>query len=68
MENQPPLTVSADDIAFFLEAVGKCCHEIEFAMDLIDGIIAKSGLGQHAANELNGVFDDLSQRKARVIP
>ncbi len=44
---QPPLTITANQVDQFLVACDKTCGEFEFATKTIDGIIAKSGLGQH---------------------
>ncbi|MDY0165520.1 MAG: aminotransferase class III-fold pyridoxal phosphate-dependent enzyme [Thermoguttaceae bacterium] len=46
---QPPLTVTPEQVDHFLAACDDTCGEIEFATKTIDGIIAKSGLGQHQA-------------------
>jgi putrescine aminotransferase len=53
---QPPLTISADQVDQFLAACYETCGEIEFSTKTIDGIIAKSGLGQHqGSHRHNGV-------------
>lgn len=48
---QPPLTVTPDQVEQFLAAFDETCSEIEFATKTIDGIIAKSGLGQHQGSQ-----------------
>jgi hypothetical protein len=48
---QPPLTISDEEVAHFLEAAEQCCSEINFSNKMIDGIIAKSGLGQHQGGQ-----------------
>jgi len=47
---QPPLGITAEQVSRFLTAVDACTAEIDFSNRTIDGIIAKSGLGQHQAN------------------
>jgi acetylornithine/succinyldiaminopimelate/putrescine aminotransferase len=44
---QPPLTVTADEIAAFLDAMREICDESEFVQRLFDGVVAKTTLGQH---------------------
>src|SRR3990172_5841794 len=44
---QPPLTITAGEVTRFLKAVEDCCLEIEFCLNLVDGVVAKSSLGQH---------------------
>jgi putrescine aminotransferase len=46
---QPPLTISEDQVNEFLTALEATCREVQFAHNLFDGIIAKSGTGQHQA-------------------
>ncbi len=53
---QPPLTITHEQIERFLAACDETCGEIEFATKTIEGVIAKSGLGQHQGNQRpNGV-------------
>ncbi len=58
---QPPLTISAAEVSHFLNSVGACCREIEFSNKMIDGILAKSGLGQHEANQQGKQDGDASR-------
>jgi hypothetical protein len=44
---EPPLTVTAEEVARFLKAAEACCLEADFCNNLVDGIVAKTGLGQH---------------------
>ena len=44
---EPPLTVTAAEVARFLQAAEACCLEADFCNNLVDGIVAKTGLGQH---------------------
>jgi putrescine aminotransferase len=60
---QPPLTISADEIDYFLECITECCGELDVAIRMIDGIIAKSGLGQLSVD----VKKDLNNRAARLV-
>jgi len=46
---QPPLTVSADEIAVFLGAMRQICDESEFVQRLFDGVVAKTTLGRTRA-------------------
>ncbi|HUY35041.1 MAG TPA: aminotransferase class III-fold pyridoxal phosphate-dependent enzyme [Pirellulales bacterium] len=48
---QPPLTVSAEEIASFLRAVRQICDESEFVQRLFDGVVAKTTLGQHQGGQ-----------------
>lgn len=47
---QPPLVVTQEQVDRFLIACDETCGEVEFATKTIEGIIAKSGLGQHQGN------------------
>jgi putrescine aminotransferase len=47
---EPPLTLTAEHADQFLNALEQTCEEIDFSTGLIDGMIAKTGLGQHNAN------------------
>jgi acetylornithine/succinyldiaminopimelate/putrescine aminotransferase/predicted amino acid dehydrogenase len=51
---QPPLTITADEVTQFLQAMGDSCLEADFANSLVDGTVAKSGLGQYAGKAENG--------------
>ncbi len=53
MRIQPPLTITEDQVAQFLEALNQTCSEVDYSTKLIDGMIAKSGIGQHDASLLN---------------
>ncbi len=44
---EPPLSVTAEEVARFLQAAEACCLEADFCNNLVDGIVAKTGLGQH---------------------
>jgi acetylornithine/succinyldiaminopimelate/putrescine aminotransferase/predicted amino acid dehydrogenase len=46
---QPPLTITEEQVNEFLTALDTTCREVQFAHNLFDGIIAKSGTGQHQA-------------------
>ena len=48
---QPPLTVSAEEIAAFLNAMRQICDESEFVQRLFDGVVAKTTLGQHQGGQ-----------------
>lgn len=50
---QPPLIVTDEETDTFLDAFGQCVIEIDFGVNTIDGIIAKSGLGQLAVQLQN---------------
>lgn len=47
---QPPLTISEDEVSQFLTALDQTCAEIDYSTGLIDGMIAKSSIGQHDAS------------------
>ncbi len=44
---QPALTITADEVSRFLAAMEDCCLEADFANHIVDGTVAKSGLGQY---------------------
>jgi acetylornithine/succinyldiaminopimelate/putrescine aminotransferase/predicted amino acid dehydrogenase len=44
---QPPLTITEEEVDRFLLALNASCLEIELAHHLFDGLIAKTGSGQH---------------------
>lgn len=44
---EPPLTLSAEEAAEFLQAIDKCCHEVESVFSTFDQMVAKAVLGQH---------------------
>lgn len=46
---QPPLTITAAEIDRILTALAQTCEEIEYSTGLIDGMIAKTGIGEHDA-------------------
>jgi len=46
---QPPLTISAEQVEYFLAAVGQCCRVLDASYKMFTGVTAKSGLGQHQA-------------------
>ncbi|HEV3021824.1 MAG TPA: aminotransferase class III-fold pyridoxal phosphate-dependent enzyme [Pirellulales bacterium] len=48
---QPPLTVTAEEIAAFLDAMRQICDESEFVQRLFDGVVAKTTLGQHEGGQ-----------------
>jgi putrescine aminotransferase len=50
---QPPLLLTSAEAAQFLEAVDRCCAEIESVYDTFDQMIAKAVLGKHG-QEPNG--------------
>jgi len=51
---QPPLTITAQQIDEFLNALEQTCSEIDYSAGLLDGMIAKSGIGHHNASQRNG--------------
>jgi len=61
---QPPLTISSEQVARFLEAMESSCREIDFSNKMIDGIIAKSGLGQHQGAQRGQQADMVSPDNA----
>ena len=46
---EPPLTISAEQVEYFLAATGQCCRVLDASYKMFTGITAKSGLGQHQA-------------------
>ncbi len=50
---QPPLTVTAEQVDRFLEALEESFQEISFAAHMADGVLAKSRLGNHGASNRN---------------
>lgn len=46
---QPPLTITADEVGRMLTAIEQTCEEIDYSTGLIDGMIAKTGIGEHDA-------------------
>lgn len=46
---QPPLTITADEVTRILTALEQTCEEIDYSTGLIDGMIAKTGIGEHDA-------------------
>jgi len=54
---QPPLTITADEVDRFLAAMEDTCLEADFANHIIDGTVAKSGLGQYAGKQDNGTAE-----------
>jgi len=51
---QPPLTITADEVDRFLAALEDTCLEADFANHIVDGTVAKSGLGQYAEKREHG--------------
>lgn len=51
---QPPLIVTAAEIDRILVALAQTCEEIEYSTGLIDGMIAKTGIGEHDAAAAHG--------------
>ncbi|MGH7174329.1 MAG: aspartate aminotransferase family protein, partial [Gemmataceae bacterium] len=45
---QPPLTITPEQIGYFLEALESTCHELQFLNQTVDSIIRKS-IGTHHA-------------------
>jgi acetylornithine/succinyldiaminopimelate/putrescine aminotransferase/predicted amino acid dehydrogenase len=48
---QPPLNITAEQVQQFLSAIEATCEEIDYSTSLIDGMIAKTGIGQHNASD-----------------
>jgi putrescine aminotransferase len=46
---QPPLTITSDEVDRVLSALEQTCEEIDYSTGLIDGMIAKTGIGEHDA-------------------
>jgi putrescine aminotransferase len=61
---EPPLTITAEEVARFLEATEACCVEADFCNNLVDGIVAKTGLGQHQSE----TDDDSPEKPASPPP
>jgi hypothetical protein len=61
---EPPLTITADEVSWFLEAADACCVEADFCNNLVDGIVAKTGLGQHQSE----TDDDSPEKPASPPP
>lgn len=47
---QPPLTITADEVSYFLHAIEESFSESETIFSTFDKVIAKSVLGQHGAS------------------
>ncbi|MFN0051439.1 MAG: aminotransferase class III-fold pyridoxal phosphate-dependent enzyme [Planctomycetales bacterium] len=47
---QPPLIITADEVDRLLGALEQTCEEIDYSTGLIDGMIAKTGIGEHDAS------------------
>lgn len=60
---QPPLTISEDEVSQFLSALDQTCAEIDYSTGLIDGMIAKSSIGQHDAS----LHSDASAERGQSI-
>ncbi|NQT16559.1 MAG: aminotransferase class III-fold pyridoxal phosphate-dependent enzyme, partial [Planctomycetes bacterium] len=58
---EPPLTITSDEVDHFLEAITDCCLEADFCNNLVDGLVAKSGLGRHESKPDGGRVDALFQ-------
>jgi acetylornithine/succinyldiaminopimelate/putrescine aminotransferase len=52
---QPPLTMTAEHVEYFLNAFDQTCLEIDYSIRLTDGMIAKTGIGQHTASQRNHI-------------
>lgn len=50
---QPPLTITREQISEFLTSLDQTCEEIDYSTGLIDGMIAKSSVGEHNAHLRN---------------
>jgi len=48
---QPPLTISAEEVSRFVDALTECVVDGQYAVRMINAIIGKSGVGQHQANQ-----------------
>ena len=59
---QPPLTITADEVDRFLAAMEDACLEADFANHIIDGTVAKSGLGQYAGKQEGGTAEPSERR------
>lgn len=46
---QPPLIVTAEEIDRLLLALEQTCEEIDYTTELIDDLVAKTGIGEHDA-------------------
>ncbi|HTI51198.1 MAG TPA: aspartate aminotransferase family protein, partial [Planctomycetaceae bacterium] len=55
---QPPLTITAEEVDRVLTALDQTCAEIDYSTGLIDGMIAKTGIGEH----------DAASRPAKRLP
>jgi putrescine aminotransferase len=44
---QPPLTVSSEDVNYFLESIEEVCNEVDFCHRVYEMGVSKSGVGQH---------------------
>lgn len=53
MRIQPPLTITEEQVDQVLSAFDQTCAEVDYSTKLIDGMIAKSGIGQHDASLRN---------------
>jgi putrescine aminotransferase len=51
---EPPLNVTDEQVARFLDAVDKTCREIDFVCELLEEMIAKTSRGKHDATERAG--------------
>jgi putrescine aminotransferase len=58
---EPPLTVTAEEVARFLQATEACCIEADFCNNLVDGVVAKTGLGQHESKPQEGSPEPLEE-------
>jgi putrescine aminotransferase len=56
---QPPLGITAEQAERILTALDQTCAEIDYSTGLIDGMIAKTGIGEH---------DAASHAAKRVLP
>ncbi|MEC9094902.1 MAG: hypothetical protein VX438_19495 [Planctomycetota bacterium] len=54
---QPPLTVTADQVDYFLKSLRESASEISYTTDLVDGLFSRTGVGnssdQSVAKTLN---------------
>ncbi|MHC4401485.1 MAG: aspartate aminotransferase family protein, partial [Planctomycetota bacterium] len=44
---QPPLTISSEDVDYFLESIEDCSSEVDFCHRVYETWVSKSGVGQH---------------------
>lgn len=48
---QPPLTVNEDQVQTFLTAFSECCENINYSIDLVDGMFSRTSVGNHRAEK-----------------